>query len=70
MHELTITRNTDDSADFELPQGCLSCGGALAVRMSAGGAASCCLVCHWLARPTVELDGNSISVAYPPVAEA
>ncbi len=70
MTELTITRNADDSADFELPGGCLSCGGPLAVRVTPAGAAGCCVACRLISRPHVELKGTSLQVGYVPAGEA
>ncbi len=70
MHELTITRNADESADFELPQGCISCGGPLAIRMTPHGAASCCVPCRWISKPRVDLKGKTLQVAYVPGGEA
>jgi hypothetical protein len=70
MVEMTITRHTDGSADFELPEGCLLCSGPLAVRVTPGGSGSCCVPCRWLARPSVELSGDSVQVSYPTTGEA
>lgn len=63
--EVTIRRSGENSAEFDLPQGCPFCGGTVAVRVTPHGAASCCKECRWLSKPKVGFAPQGIQVAYP-----
>jgi hypothetical protein len=56
--------------EFTLPEGCLMCGGAVAIRATPSGASSYCGHCHWLSHPQVRVLGNGLEISYATVAQA
>ena len=70
MTELTIRKTGEDTAEFELPEGCPVCGNTVSVRVTPAGAHTCCLICHWLSKPQIEFSDNGLKVAYPAIAQA
>lgn len=68
--EVTIRKTGENSADFDLPEGCPFCGGTVAVRVSPQGAYSCCNSCKWLSHPQVDFGPKGIEVAYPAAGQA
>jgi hypothetical protein len=68
--DVTIKKNTDESADLELPGGCLLCGGPVSVRVSPNGTYSVCVPCRWLARASVSFRPGGIDVMFATVGAA
>lgn len=68
--EAIVKKNGDESADFELPNGCALCGGPVSVRISPQAARSVCIGCRWVARATVAFRPEGIEVMYGPTAIA
>jgi hypothetical protein len=56
---------TTDNRDFSLEEGCLLCGGDLAVRLTAGGARTYCGACRWISRPHMRREGDGLHVLHP-----
>jgi hypothetical protein len=52
--------------DLELPQACVLCGGALAVRVGPAGAWSCCRRCRWISRVHLAEEDGRVALAHPP----
>ncbi len=48
-----------------IPGGCILCGGDLAVRFTAAGAASFCPRCNWLSHPRVRREGGNVYMMHP-----
>jgi hypothetical protein len=62
--------NGDRFAEFTLDEGCLLCGGAVAIRATPSGAHSYCPKCHWLSRPKMRVRGNGLELSYATTASA
>ncbi len=65
-----MTRSEEHEAhgsdrDFQLPGGCLLCGGDLHVRVGAGTARSYCPRCRWLSRPHLRREDGAVHVVHP-----
>jgi hypothetical protein len=58
--------SADETKDVELENGCILCGGNLALRVTASGARSICRSCMWISRPQMQRheDGN-VHVTHP-----
>jgi hypothetical protein len=55
-----------DVRDVELDEGCILCGGALELRISAGGARTYCRTCRWISRPQMARDEDGqVHVIHP-----
>ncbi len=70
MMEVMVKKNGDQSADFDLPEGCGLCGQTLAVRVSPAGAWAVCQHCRWFFHPQLQLRQNGVEVSVPAAAEA
>ncbi|MBX5480267.1 MAG: hypothetical protein IRZ16_00235 [Myxococcaceae bacterium] len=70
MTELNIRKTGEDTADFDLPQGCPVCGGTVSIRLTPRDAHSYCAACKWIARPQVQFNQGGLQIAYPTVAQA
>jgi len=57
-------------ADFTLPEGCLLCGGELAVRATPSGAHTYCGHCHWISHPHMRMSRHGLELAYSTKAAA
>jgi hypothetical protein len=68
--DVTIKKNTDESADLELPNGCVLCGGPVSVRVSPNAAYSVCIPCRWWVRASVAFRPGGIEVMYTTTAAA
>jgi hypothetical protein len=65
-HETQATTETGaDPRDLRLPNGCILCGGELAVRVTAGTARSVCQACRWISRPHMHREEDGIHVVHP-----
>jgi len=51
--------------DVTLPEGCILCGGPLALRVRDGTARTYCGVCRWISRPHMRRAGGAIHVVHP-----
>jgi hypothetical protein len=51
--------------EFQLPGGCIICGGELAVRMTPSGAGTVCVECRWISRPQVSRGEDGVEVLHP-----
>ena len=60
------TNNPGDRvAEFVLPEGCVSCGGAVTIRSTpAGGSHSYCPHCHWLSRTRLRMRKEGLEIAF------
>jgi predicted RNA-binding Zn-ribbon protein involved in translation (DUF1610 family) len=63
--ETDTTLDLEETRDFELPGGCILCGGDLAVRMTEGQAASYCPSCRWVSRPHMRREDGHVYVTHP-----
>jgi hypothetical protein len=54
-----------EGRDLRLPNGCILCGGELAVRVTAGTARSVCQRCRWISRPHMHREEDGIHVVHP-----
>lgn len=54
-----------DPRDFSLEEGCLLCGGDLAVRITASGASTVCTACRWISRPHMRRGEDGVHVVHP-----
>ena len=68
--DVTIKKNADESADIELPNGCVVCGGPVSVRVTQGTTYSVCVPCRWVARAAVSFRPGGIEVMYTTTAVA
>ena len=65
-----MTRTTENNAgerisEFVLPEGCVSCGGAVNIRSTPGGGShSYCPQCHWLSRTRVRMHKQGLEIAF------
>jgi hypothetical protein len=64
MVAVNMKRAGENGAEFDIPGGCLLCGGPLAVRVSPAGAYSCCIPCRWVSHPQLEASSKGIEVSY------
>jgi hypothetical protein len=65
QREIEMPDTTETTRDLSLPEGCILCGGDLAVRITPSGAASLCVSCRWLSRPQMKREDGSIHVIHP-----
>jgi hypothetical protein len=56
---------TTETRDFQIPGGCILCGGDLEVRMGPTGARSFCAACRWLSRPHMRRGEEGVEVIHP-----
>ena len=56
--------------EVALPEGCPLCGGEMKMRLSSGGAWSCCNACHWLTQPLIRKGPNGLLVEYTATLQA
>ncbi len=54
-----------ETRDLRLPNGCILCGGELAVRVSGGTARSVCQRCRWISKPHMHREDDGIHVVHP-----
>ncbi len=59
-----------EEMDFTLAEGCVVCGGEMAVRMRPGSTRGYCGACGWISKPLLWRSGGKVSVLHPPLAEA
>lgn len=59
------TVSAEERHDLAIPEGCILCGGDLAVRFTAAGAASFCPRCHWLSHPRVRRENGNVYMMHP-----
>jgi hypothetical protein len=59
--QLTI----ESARDIQIPEGCILCGGDLAVRLTPDGAGSVCLRCCWISRPQMSREDGAVHVIHP-----
>ena len=48
-----------------IPEGCILCGGDLAVRFNGAGAVSFCPRCNWLSHPHVRRENGNVYMMHP-----
>jgi hypothetical protein len=58
--------NLNPTAETTIPEGCAVCGGDLHLRVTSGKAISYCAICHWIARPTLQVLHQGLKVAFTP----
>ncbi len=63
--DVTTETAAGEFRDLELPEGCILCGGDLAVRLAAGSAASYCKRCRWISRPHMQREVDGVHVIHP-----
>jgi hypothetical protein len=51
--------------EFELPGGCILCGGDLSMKVSENGAASFCGRCRWISHPHMRRHEGTVTVVHP-----
>jgi hypothetical protein len=54
-----------ETRDFQIPGGCILCGGDLEVRMGPAGARSFCGACRWLSHPHMRRGDEGVEVIHP-----
>ncbi|HEY6005446.1 MAG TPA: hypothetical protein VIV57_21380 [Anaeromyxobacter sp.] len=64
--EGTQALETDGKRDFSIEGGCMLCGGALEVRVTATGARTVCRSCRWISRPHMLRSEDGVHVVHPP----
>jgi hypothetical protein len=55
----------DEKGDVTLPEGCILCGGPLALRVREGTARTFCASCRWISAPHMRREGGSVHVIHP-----
>jgi hypothetical protein len=60
-----IRAATDEQGDVTLPEGCILCGGPLALRVREGTARTYCARCRWISRPHMRREDGAIHVVHP-----
>ncbi len=68
--DVTSEVSLGEFREIELPGGCILCGGDLAVRITAGGAASFCTRCRWISRPHMHREDDGVHVIHPAAGQA
>lgn len=58
------------SAEFSFSEGCPTCSGPVAVRVSPGGTWGYCAECHRLSRPSVVVEGDKLRLQHRPAGAA
>jgi len=64
-HSATPAPETVTVQDLRLPNGCILCGGDLAVRFTGATAASYCPRCNWLSHPPVRREDGNVFMTQP-----
>jgi hypothetical protein len=64
------TQTLPDTTEFTLPEGCLSCGADLPIRVTPAGAHGVCKACGAFSRPQVRLTHEGLRVTYLPMGNA
>ncbi len=59
------TTSAEEGHDLAIPEGCILCGGDLAVRFTAAGAASFCPQCNWISHPRVRRENGNVYMMHP-----
>ena len=54
-----------DRHDVAIPEGCILCGGDLAVRFTGSSAVSFCPRCAWLSHPRVRRENGNVYMMHP-----
>jgi hypothetical protein len=55
----------EEHEDIELPNGCILCGGPLALRLRHGSARTFCAHCRWISRPHMRRENGAVHVIHP-----
>jgi hypothetical protein len=63
--EATQHSAAGEQGDVTLPEGCILCGGPLALRFRAGTARTYCRSCRWISAPHMRRAGDAIHVVHP-----
>jgi hypothetical protein len=63
--EATEKVETEGKRDFSLEGGCILCGGALEVRITAGSVRTVCKACRWISRPHMKRGDEGVHVIHP-----
>lgn len=64
-HEAHESPFLDSARDIQIPEGCILCGGDLAVRVTPEGAGSVCLSCRWISHPHMTREDGTVHVVHP-----
>lgn len=64
------TQSGERFADFDLPEGCMTCGGAVSIRATPAGAHGYCPHCHVLTRPQMRVKPNGVELSFETTALA
>jgi hypothetical protein len=62
---VTTRAAVEGHGDVTLPEGCILCGGPLALRVREGTARTYCAACHWISHPHMRRAGGAIHVVHP-----
>jgi hypothetical protein len=55
----------EEHEDIELPNGCILCGGPLAMRLRNGAAGTFCASCRWISHPHMKREDGAVHVIHP-----
>jgi hypothetical protein len=69
LHHEAAT-SPDERHDVAIPEGCILCGGDLAVRFNGARAVSFCPRCNWLSHPHVRRENGNVYMMHPAAGHA
>ncbi len=68
--EVDTRRSQGGAKDIRIENGCILCGGDLALRITHGAARTYCAHCGWISKPHLRREGQSVHVIHPAAGQA